>query len=197
MMRRKIVWLIIGLVGVVGVIFSWRDYRVWHAQEIGKFGQGSVAEEGLAAPKTLALPYSAFIGGFRLKPPVDWTITENLTLKNMHPSPVLPTRSLAEIVRFKDPSSTAQVVVYVQHTAADLTGLVNAHAMGTTQDRSYISVGTTPMTILTWTTPDAVTQKAMLSANDNFIIIEASVNASAWKTWAKTFDAIYQSWTKI
>lgn len=182
---------------VVGIIFSLRDYRAWHYAETVNYGHGNPAETGFTPAQSLGLPYAAFLGKFRLKPPADWTVTENLTLKNMRPSPILPTQTLVEIVRFKDPNSSAQVVVYGRNTTTDLTGLVNAQATGITRDRQYLTVGNTQVTILTWDKPDQVLQKAMLLSNNSFIVIEASSNANVWKTFAKTFLAVYQSWTPV
>jgi len=180
-----------------GVGISIRDYRLWHSREIGTFGQGNVAEVDLAPAVKLGLPYSAFVGKFRLKYPVGWVVKENLVLKKMDPYPTLPKNSLSEIVRFADLQNTAEFSVSAGGLPADLTKFVNNLALGITEERRYINVGSILMTILTWETPQQVVQKNVFVSNGNLFVIEFQTDANSRKVWAKTMDAVYQSWTPI
>lgn len=196
-MKTKVFWALACLILAVGMIFTVRDYRTWHNQEIGRFGKGSEAEAVLAPAKPLALPYTAYIASFRIKPPEGWKITENMALKNMFPTPKLSAVKLTEIVRFKDPATEAQVIISGQRDVLNSTTFSDALAVGITRDRGYLTVDNTPVTVLTWDGPKQVTQKAILVVNNVVLVIESSANTSAWKTWEKTFLAMYQTWTAL
>lgn len=196
-MRSKVIWTLVCLILVAGMGLSYQDYKQWRVLEVGKFGQGSAAEAELSPAKNLGLPYSAYVGNFRIKAPMGWVATENLTLKNMHPGPVLPKQKLAEIVRFKDPASEAQMVISGMRTDEDLTTLAKTLDQGITRDREYFNTDNLSITVLTWDGPQQVVQKAMFLTNGSLVVIEASAGVSAWKTWERTFAASYLSAIRI
>ncbi|MBP9781749.1 hypothetical protein KBC89_03780, partial [Candidatus Woesebacteria bacterium] len=133
---NKIVMALIAIALVAGVGLTVRDYRIWHHLESDKLGQGSIAEMGLSPVQALGLPYSSFVGKFRIKPPAGWITTENESLKSMRPIPLLG-KNLTKIVTFKDPNSTAQIIISGMLANTNVTEGSNALATGITRDRQY------------------------------------------------------------
>jgi len=198
MHRNNLIWIAIGLLILVGTVMSWYDYRVWRHAETDNFGQSSQAEIGVSSAVELALPVASLLGEVRVKPPEGWLVKENLEyVSTAQKSAILPSNSLAELLKFSEPNGGAKIVIYAQKTSADLTALADLAAKGATEDRRYINTGSISMTILTWANSQQITQKVLAVVDGKFIVIEVTCDANAWKQWTKTFDAVYHSLTRI
>ncbi len=177
----KKLWLGVGLTLVVGTVLSFRDYRAWRVAEMANYGHGSPTESGFAPAQDLGLPFESPTWRFRIKPPLGWQIDTDYQ----------------GLVKFVDPSGQVQIALTEQMANSDLTTEANRLATDITEDRQYLTVNGSSITVLTWVGPEIATQKAVLLHRGRLIVITATCPISAWKTYAKTFWSVYQSWTPV
>lgn len=175
--------VVVGLlmVGIVGSIKDWRD---WKYQETYRYGYGWEADRELAAAQKLAGPYQNNVAKIRMRYPEGWDVQET------------------QVVTFTSPftlnseGKKSSIAVFVGRSDQNLPDLVSAEVQKVgklSKEWEYVNGEKMGFTVITWEGGSWVYQKAMGVADGRLVTIDVSCEKAMWNTFAKTFVEVYKS----
>ena len=158
--------LLIGMIVVIGVIGSIREYQNWRREETANYGQGWEQTKVLKESETLVGPYINEKQGFRIRYPKNWSVREDKTSTTFY----LDNKS----IQIKQISTNLNFPDYVDSLAS-----------GVIRDRDYIE----SWVILTF----EGSQKALTQKGNKIYQVTAVTPTKNWNEYELTFKEVYKS----
>lgn len=182
-MQHRVVWGTLGVLVLVGMGFTLRDYLQWRREETKNYGQKSLETAQFQPAGELVGPYENRIAKLRIKYPATWTVRENKTGE--------------EIVSFSDPDGRAKLSVGTKQVTQNLSDLAKKEAVGSTKDWEYFNAGGESWVILTWEGERQIVQKVLSKKGNKLWVMEFTCERDVWPVYALTLGQVYRSVTLL
>lgn len=188
--------LLLGLLLVIGVGWSVRDYKLWRNAELDKYGHGYGEE---IPPLILGNLYENQFWGVRIRYPGGWIVDEADEFVDLPPkkrqADLLaigqrkPVVWLGKNVKL----SVERVKISLVDLANREEGVIKNKQPEMVKEREYINTEEVNVIYFTWKEGGIMHQRAMTSEGDKMIVVDSDTIESEWKSLEPTFREMYKS----
>jgi hypothetical protein len=200
---KKYWW--VGVVVVVGMGVSARDYVNWRREETKNYGHGPLMNQANAME--LGQRYSNGYVGFRMRYPVGWTQEEKLKKPEGglegEVNRYQPTRQ-TEVIKVKNEGGSVEVTVSVDRLRGDVVQVLDqeverleSEGIVLDKEREYWHTEREDWGVVTWTQGEARTKRAYAVDQLRMVMVEVRCEVGVWDEFAKTLDEIIKAVTLI
>lgn len=174
---KRTLLIVVSLLLIVGVGFSFWDYKNWRHIEKDRYGYGPKEAEKWEEARLLDKLFESQKGRWRLRYPGGWTLEERI----------------GEI-KIIEPEGEVVMVIKTRPINKSLPDVADEIGMGASRDREYVKGEQGEgVTILTWDGDNYIEQKAISEKSGKLVEISVVGKKENWKDWTLTVQEMYKS----
>ncbi|MEK9201318.1 MAG: hypothetical protein AAB909_05100 [Patescibacteria group bacterium] len=181
----------IGVLLIIGVVFSIRDYKIWRSEETRYYGQGVRANIG-PKPETLKpeVIYQNNLVGLRIKHPTDWQIVVNPDVVPDGKKNFETFFRIGERIEIVDLGG--KIKISLERSEKNITDFsdweASKHAMS--REKEYINTDHMSGIVLTWKLGGSERQTAIVHKKDDRMFILEQEQVGGWEEILKSIVII-------